>query len=189
VKEASPKELDLHLLSFNSYRRTEAMFWLMLALPPRRCLQIFLRWGNMCDAPWPYRSNLANELRRALVEVALTEVLAPAELAFYTGLPDRVSIWRGCERGRERGLSWTTDQAIAKEFARGKRCVNEHPTLVTAEIPKQHIFGVFLGRGESELAVDPKRLRKLRAESYAAAFATALRQLEDDEASRLIQSD
>ena len=31
------------------------------------------------------------------------------------------------------------------------------------KIPKQHIFGVFLSRKESDLAVDYRQLRKLKA--------------------------
>jgi hypothetical protein len=121
----------------------------------------------MCDAPWAYRTYLTEELRIGLAKVSLSEVLGPDELIFYSALPDQVAIWRGCERGRERGLAWTIDRAVAEEFARGKRCVNKHPTLASAEIPKQHIFGVFLDREESELAIDPRRLRKLRAEPLA----------------------
>jgi hypothetical protein len=77
-------------------------------------------------------------------------------------LPPIVSVWRGCERGRERGLSWTTDRAVAEGFAEGKRYANKSPTLVQAEIPKQHIFVVFIDRSESEIVVDPRRLRKLQ---------------------------
>jgi hypothetical protein len=81
----------------------------------------------------------------------------------------RVPIWRGSERGHERGLSWTTDRAVAEKFARGMRCVNKYPRLVSAEIPKQHIFAVYQSREESELVVDPGRLRKLHAQPYGAA--------------------
>jgi hypothetical protein len=51
--------------------------------------------------------------------------------------------------------------AVAQQFARGMRFVNEYPTLARAELQKQHIFAVFLDREESELVVDPRRLRKL----------------------------
>jgi hypothetical protein len=40
--------------------------------------------------------------------------------------------------------------------------MNKHPTLVRAEISKQHIFGVFLSRQENEIALDPRRLRRFR---------------------------
>ena len=56
--------LDLH----DSYSRTEAMFWTML----ERSLRIFLESANDCDAPWAYRSHLADLLRPAIAEVGLT---------------------------------------------------------------------------------------------------------------------
>jgi len=141
------------------------MTHLMMVSAPELVVKIFLWCGNMCDAPWPDRSYIARALRGALAEVHLDALLEPEEAAFYVALPGLAPIWRGCERGRERGLSWTTNRVVAEGFARGKRCRNEHPTLASAEIPKQHIFAVFLGREESELAVDPRRLRKLRAEA------------------------
>jgi hypothetical protein len=124
-------------------------------------LQLFLDWGNMCDAPWPWRAAFADNLRWACHDARLADLLEPDERAFFEALPPLVTVWRGCEAGRERGISWTTDQAIATQFAWGKRCINKVPTLVRAEIPKQHIFAVFTSRRESELAVDYRRLRKL----------------------------
>jgi hypothetical protein len=169
VKEGSAREVGDYLFSFDSYKRTAPLSLLMSFFPPRRRLEVFLEWGNKCDAPRAYRSPLAGSLRDALTKVALIEVLGPKELTFYTALPDQMPIWRGCERGRERGLSWTTDRVVAEGFACGKRCINTHPTVAAAVIPKQHVLGVFLSRGESELAVDPRRLRKLCAEPYAVA--------------------
>jgi hypothetical protein len=122
-----------------------------------------------CD----YRLHLAYELRDAINKVMLIELLEPSERACYSALPHLVPVWRGCERGRVRGLSWTSDRMVAEGFALGKRCRNAHPTLIHAEIPKQHIFGVFLDRKESELALDPRRLRKIRQEKFAGEHEAA----------------
>jgi hypothetical protein len=61
----------------------------------------------MCDAPWPWRSVIADLLRQAISKIILADVLPPDARSFYEGLPDLVSVWRGCERG----LHWTMDQA------------------------------------------------------------------------------
>jgi hypothetical protein len=124
----------------------------------------------MCDAPWPYRSLIAETLRRAL-KVKLIDFLEPEERAWFSALPDAVPVWRGCQYGRERGLYWTTDRAVAEGFAQGKRCINQIPILVRAEIRKEHIFAVFLGRKESEIVVDPRRLRKIASIRLAAERA------------------
>jgi hypothetical protein len=131
---------------------------------PRNRLLLFLTWWPSCDAPWHCRSYLAEMLRRALKQVSLSACLRPDELSWFKSLPAEIEIFRGCEHGRGRGLSWTTDIKVALGFARGKRCINHVPTLMTAKIPKQHVFGVFLGRNESEVAVDPRRLRCLKEE-------------------------
>jgi hypothetical protein len=166
VTAASLREVSSYLGTFDSYARTEAMTYVMIASSPRRALEIFLNWGNACDAPWPFRMYLAAKLRDAINKVALIDLLEPSERACYSALPHLVPVWRGCERGR--GLSWTTDRTVAEGFALGRRCRNEYPRLIHAEIPKQYIFGVFLDRKESELALDPRRLRKLRQESFTA---------------------
>lgn len=138
---ASPQEIDGYLISFDSYRRTRAMAWLlMFSENPERRLRVFLQWGNACDAPWIDRTDIAQALRWALPQVDLETLLEPDEAAFYAALPASVSIWRGCQRGRERGISWTTERTVAVGFAQGRRCLNTSPTLVSAEIPKRHIL-------------------------------------------------
>jgi len=94
-------------------------------------------------------------------------VLEADELAFYDALPETIAVWRGCEAGRERGLSWTIDRSVAEGFAIGKRCINRVPTLVRADIPKQHVFAVFSSRNEHEITLDPRRLRRLTKEALS----------------------
>jgi hypothetical protein len=156
--DQASKELGM----FDSYSRTEAMVHVMLsARDAAHQLGIFLEWGHRCDAPWPWRSIIADILRRACSKIRLADVLPPDGRSFYDQLPDLVSVWRGCERGRERGLHWTMDQATAEKFASGRRCINPEPTLARAQIPKRHILAVFLDRDESEIVLDPRRLRNL----------------------------
>src|SRR5436190_19470453 len=52
------------------------------------------------------------------------------------------------------GQAWTLMMTIpyarcagdCKRICTGQRCANKYPTLTRAEIPTQHIFGVFNGR-------------------------------------------
>jgi hypothetical protein len=152
------------LAYFSSYDRAVGLAIVMTSAPTSAdVVRTFLEWGNSCDAPWWQHSHFASCLRHALREVALADYLEPPERAFYDALPASVPVWRGCERGKERGLYWTTNRAIAEGFASGKRCSNQVPTLVHAEIPKPYIFAVFVDRKESEIVLDPRRLTKLSA--------------------------
>jgi hypothetical protein len=156
-------DAERRLLDCDSYRRTEALCTEMFREPlPAKRLSLFLEYFNMCDAPWPYRGVLACELREALKEVRLEDVLPEDERAWFAALPPIVQIYRGCQKGRERGLSWTARIDVAAGFAIGKRCHNAEPVLMTAVIPKQHILGVSLERREHEIVADPRRLRQLR---------------------------
>jgi hypothetical protein len=88
--EGSNDEISERLCQYNSYERAEALALLMVCLSglsPRRCAQIFLEWGNVCDAPWPYRAMIASVLRRSVAEVSLAELLEPAARVFYESFP------------------------------------------------------------------------------------------------------
>jgi hypothetical protein len=153
-----------YLSYFDSYARTEPMVMIILAANPERRLRIFLESGDCCDAPWPWRSLLADLLRSARKEVDLRECLSPRALTWFDGLPPIIPLYRGCTAGRERGLSWTTDVEVARRFAKGMRCINPAPTLVSAQISKQHVFACFVSRGEHEISLDYRRLRRVLAE-------------------------
>jgi hypothetical protein len=71
-------------------------------------------------------------------------------------------IYRGCSRPRVRGVSWTMDREVAEGFARGHRGVPvPNPVIAEAVVEREAVFAVLYERGESELLIDPRRLRKL----------------------------
>jgi hypothetical protein len=147
----------------NSYQRPRALSHAMINERDHGArLALFLEHWSTCDAPWGWRSCFAKELRYTLLHVSLAECLSDEAREWFDALPAQINIYRGCQLGRERGLSWTTDIDVALGFAQGKRCTNSLPTLMMATIPKQHVFGVFIERNESEVVVDPRRLRQLR---------------------------
>jgi hypothetical protein len=164
VEEAADdhERADRRLAICSSYERTTCLVEEMSKASASRRLSLFLEHGNMCDAPWAWRSVLAGLLRLALTEVKLVDHLEPDARAWFSALPSIVPIWRGCDWYTVRGLHWTTNREVAAEFAQSKRCTNHEPTLVQAVIPKEHIFAVFVNRNENEIVVDPRRLRQLK---------------------------
>jgi len=160
-------EAAAKLREFDSYSRAVALVLVLCRSPtPADIIRVFLEWGNMCDAPWWQRSEFADQLRWAIRKVTLADYLEPSARTFYDALPEIIPVWRGCEAGRERGLYWTTDRSVAEGFAEGKRFSNERPTVVQAQIPKPHVFAVFVNRQENEIVLDPRRLRKLSHAPY-----------------------
>jgi hypothetical protein len=156
-------DADQRLGLCSSYERTCVLSMESAAeTNPKTRVALFLDWYGTCDAPWDWRFNIAASLRDALRNVPLADMLPQAERAFRDSLPAEIELFRGCDLGRELGLSWTTDIEVARGFASGKRCTNGCPSLISAQISKPHVFGIFLDREESEVAVDPRRLRRLR---------------------------
>jgi hypothetical protein len=88
VGDSPIEEISHYLITFGSYARTEPLMFVMVGSSPRRCVQVFLEWGNMCDSPWWCRSHIAAALRRALKDVRLIELLRGEGRAFYEALPD-----------------------------------------------------------------------------------------------------
>ena len=57
--------------------------------------------------------------------------------SFYDGLPERLLVYRGHDRSRIHGLSFTVDMDMAKSFARGHRGLwNSDPVIMTRRIKK-----------------------------------------------------
>jgi len=71
-------EARAELGMFGSYQRTEAMVHIMLRAPtPAEAVAVFLDWGCMCDAPWPWRSVIADILRRRRARQRAVPSLSP----------------------------------------------------------------------------------------------------------------
>jgi len=85
---------------------------------------------------------------------------------YVTDAPDHhppeseVYIFRGCLPKHKNGLSWTFNPRKADWFAHR---LNKKNTgrVYRAHIPKEGVLGIFLGRNEDEVVVDPKLLYDL----------------------------
>lgn len=92
-------------------------------------------WKNLLNSKRPHRHYFMGE----------------DETNLLLSLPDEVTIYRGCLKGRnENGLSWTLDKVKAEWFA--KRLLRSGtPLLLTGVVKKSDIVAVLLGRNESEI--------------------------------------
>lgn len=157
LESLSFREAERRLGVFDSFDRTIALIFVLQRAPSAADqLKTFLEWWNVCDAPWRVRAPLSNILKDACAQAQMADLLTPDARSFFRGLPALVPVWRGCEMGGKRGTSWTTDRKVARRFAIGQRHTNTTPTLVSAKIPKQHIFGVFVDRNEKEIVLNPR---------------------------------
>lgn len=76
------------------------------------------------------------------------------ELAYYSSLPDRVTLYRGCNKGEVEdedsalGISWTIERKVAEFFA--FRFEQTDTAVYSIEVEKKNIDALFLNRKEYE---------------------------------------
>lgn len=84
------------------------------------------------------------------------ELLSDLNQTFFDSLPDVITIYRGAQKIRSLGMSWTTDIEVAKLFAKGHRGYRvPDGRIVQTTIRKCDILTVSQDRGESTIVVDP----------------------------------
>ena len=130
--------------------------------PPEIFWRALMNEWNTCDATWDHRARLLQAMQSAMPSMAF---LSLAQREVLATLTRQVQVFRGCSVPRVRSVAWTTNRAVAEEFARGHRHPQlPEPVLATAVIPKEHIFFVTSDRNENEIVLNPRRLRKLVVE-------------------------
>lgn len=80
------------------------------------------------------------------------------ERELFQSLDDVVTVYRGVNAQNVKALSWTLDREVAEWFAHR---FGQNGTVYEAQVRKENIHAVFLGRDEEEVIVDPEYLMGL----------------------------
>jgi hypothetical protein len=143
-----PTQEQLRVLLAECSHRPASVFW-----------RIFLKWWPDCDDTWLYQDDLLAVLRRKAKRESPVLYFLDEQREMYERLPETIGVYRGSSSDMIEGLSWTLDEEVAEQFAyghRGKR--NPNPVVSYGLIRKEAIFGVFNGRKEAEIILDPDQL-------------------------------
>jgi hypothetical protein len=161
------KSINKILRMVSSAERAEVMF----ALTRRQRAEIFWpvffeNWPN-CDDTWCVRDGLLELLQRCEDEASGLDFLPAEARAAYEALPDPARVFRGAEREKIKGISWTTDRKIAAGFAHGHRLIEvADPVIATGLVPKWAVYGVCTDRGEADVVLDPQNVDELEFEEF-----------------------
>ena len=127
----------------NSQCRLPLLLDLSWRLTAEEAAILFIEQWSGCDDTWEYRSHVRELLR---------EIRPP--------LPDwcqetELTVFRGCSKGREDGLSRTTSHDIASEFASGHRGIPvENPIVLQRTIQLTEVLFATNDREEFEVIPD-----------------------------------
>lgn len=104
-----------------------------------------------------------SELAAMFKQADKAALMTDEERKRLSEMDDTITIYRGVtpyNAKNVRALSWTTDIKKAEWFAnRYGQC----GTVYKAQISKAKVLAYFMGRGESEIIVNPKELKNLQA--------------------------
>jgi len=147
----------------NSYTRIEALIELADSdLEPSEWLRLLGEEWQSCDNIGQRRDALLWDTPFSdLAEYPESwrhHMMTPDELAAYNVLPPIVTVWRGCYTHNKRGLSWSLDRDVARQFPLTHRYRQDgQPLLIRAEVARGQILALKLDRAESEvIAIRPK---------------------------------
>ncbi len=118
--------------------------------------QIWMEVENV----WQHRNDIPHLLSppgRDLRKRSL--MMSPDDQAVLEGLPEIVTIYRGCGPMNEQGWSWTLDEEQAEWFAQrvpGSSGDLFGGLVLIAECQRSAIIAYLSGRGEDEIIIDPR---------------------------------
>jgi hypothetical protein len=153
----------------NSEDRADEMLDLSTIVESEVFWKVFHHCWSTCDDTWDLNDQLVELLSFHHAHDHAWLHMEPQQRAFYDALPKVVTVFRGCSEERIQGVSWTTDAAVARGFARGHRGISPpKPVVARARIPKSGIFTVLVDREEAEIVLNPSELIKIKRSRFAA---------------------
>jgi hypothetical protein len=160
----SPDEIVERLYrEANTLTRLPLMLELLANAQADTFWKVFAEVWPGCDDTWNYRSEALKQMRRH--RGARPELVGDNHALFESALDKKrgLSVLRGCSLSKLRGLSWTTSTGVAATFAKGHRGIPvPDPVIISAFAPTDALFFVSIDREESELVLDPRRLRAVK---------------------------
>lgn len=108
---------------------------------------------------WHYKESPAGEIDRWIIE---------DDKKWWSGLPEKFTVYRGCEKDRINGLSWTTDKKVASSFAKGHRMMRlNDPVIASIKITKADVYFATNDREEKEIVWDPTaKIQDIKVSAY-----------------------
>ncbi len=105
-------------------------------------------------------------------------LMSATERRYLKGLPEWITVYRGCRPGMELEMSWTLSQAVAHSFAqRQTEFLKVNGLVISTQVHKDDVYAYFNGKSEHEivwqpgLATDYDTLEELMPKSDVRVYA------------------
>lgn len=169
-------EAKRELCFCDSYSRLPALVHLLPQMERSDWLRVLGEFWTICDnigREAKFLASLLEGLAPSGGAKTITEMMTKRELSAFQGLPDAVTIYRGCYQRNKHGLSWSLSEDVATRFpTRYIRYLQKGtPLLLVAEVKKEDVIALKLSRKEREVITWKPKITAIRELVVAPEFS------------------
>lgn len=132
----------------DSYQRLQTLISLHSKMDRVDWLMVLGELITGSDDLWEFHKELKERLG---TKGPINELMDDDERSIYMGLPDVVTVYRGCGPHNRKGMSWSLDRAVAEKFPFLNRYAVASPGLITGRVKKNRILAYKNDRNEQEI--------------------------------------
>lgn len=147
------EDLDNYFLGdVGSHERAQLMYRKMSGSTAEDAHKWFVANWASCDKFY----HIVDDIRDLLVDFnfSVERLVLEEDREWWDALPNTLYIYRGCEEGRDNGLSWTLDRSVAETFAQGHRSLRlSNPRIYKKKVKKNSVYFATNERAEQEIIV------------------------------------
>ena len=155
-----------HLRNYSSFTRMPTLIYIADYMSVVDWLTLLGEQWECCDNISENIGDLQETPFSILVDEPLDMrkyMMTEKESTALNKLPEIVTVYRGCYENNKRSLCWTLDQSVAEKFPSDHRYKqNGQPLLLKADIRRDLILAVKLGRSEDEIIAIHPKIRSIR---------------------------
>lgn len=149
----SRERVDELLIFEDSYSRLPTVIKLAKGMERGEWLRLLGdEWSGFDNIGVYQRHLLKDTPFREAKHGAVFDMMSAEELETWHGLPDEVTVFRGCYANNRDGLCWSLDRGVAERFPTFHRYRGDGPPLlIEARVSKHAVAAVKLDRREIEI--------------------------------------
>ncbi|WP_439507404.1 hypothetical protein [Yoonia sp.] len=147
------EDRDHYFLGYvGSHERAALMYEKMSESSAEEAQKWFVANWVSCDSFY----HVVDDIRDLLVDFNFSaeRLVFEEDREWWDALPNTLHVYRGCEEGRDNGLSWTLDRSVAETFAQGHRGLRlSKPRIYEKTVYKTSVYFATNERAEQEIIV------------------------------------
>lgn len=113
---------------------------------------LFCHHWSSCDGVTQHLVDLRTTFKKRHPNWWRCGLMTSQELEAFRRLPRKFTVYRGCRKADDTGISWTLNRDVARKFPFYPRYLTDgDPVLLTGQIERKDALALKMDRGEDEI--------------------------------------